>query len=85
MVYFDRLYILTLPGHWYLYAKRFLTFTGCFTLSVFLMSYDCWCLWLFLTVSWVRLQGVIVVYPDYTHLLLQLSIIWNVHILAEDL
>ena len=39
---------------------------GCFTLSS-------WCLkiavWLFLTLSWVGLKFVIVVFPDHTHLL----------------
>ena len=37
------------------------------------LSYGCHdtvnVLWLFLTVPWVRLQCVIVVFPDYTHLL----------------
>ena len=33
------------------------------------MSSDGQCLWLFLTVSWVSLQCVIVVFPDHTHLI----------------
>ena len=31
-------------------------------------------LWLFLTMPWVGLQCLIVVFPDHTHLLLDLSI-----------
>ena len=42
---------------------------------VALLSLSAWCLvivvWLFLGVPWVCLQFVIVVFPDYTHLLLQ--------------
>ena len=40
---------------------------------VALLSLSSWCLvtvvWLFLGVSWVLLQFVIVVFPDHTHLL----------------
>ena len=40
---------------------------------LFLLSYGCLVvvnvLWLFLRVPWVGLQFVIVVFPDYTHLL----------------
>ena len=40
---------------------------------VALLCLSSWCLviviWLFLTVSWVDLQCVIVVFPDHTHLL----------------
>ena len=42
---------------------------GCFTLTVFLMSSAVSVLWLFLTVLWVSLQKVIVLFPDYTQLL----------------
>ena len=42
--------------------------------ALLLLSYRCIVtinvLWLFLTVPWVRLQCVIVVFPDHTHLLL---------------
>ena len=31
-------------------------------------------LWLFLTVSWVGLQCVIVLYPDHTHLYFKVSV-----------
>ena len=45
---------------------------------VALVGLSSWCLviavWLFLTVPWVGLQFVIVVFPDYTHLLLSLQI-----------
>ena len=41
--------------------------------ALLLLSYGCLVtvnvLWLFLTVPWVGLQRVIVVFPDYTHLL----------------
>ena len=41
--------------------------------ALLLLSYRCIAtvtvLWLFLTVSWVGLQCVIVVFPDHTHLL----------------
>ena len=44
---------------------------------VALLSLSSWCLvivgWLFLAVSWVCLQFVIVVFPDHTHLLFFLS------------
>ena len=43
-------------------------------LIVFLMSCDYKFLCLFLAVSWVALQCVIVVFPDHAHLLLDLSI-----------
>ena len=40
---------------------------------VALLSLSSWCLvvvvWLFLSVPWICLQFVIVVFPDYTHLL----------------
>ena len=43
---------------------------------VALLSLSSWCLvivvWLFLAVLWVCLQFVIVVFPDHTHLLLQI-------------
>ena len=38
---------------------------GCFALFVFLVSRDF--VWLFLTMPWVCLQFVIVVFPDHTH------------------
>ena len=41
--------------------------------SILLLSYKCIVtinvLWLFLTMPWVGLQSVIVVFPDHTHLL----------------
>ena len=41
--------------------------------ALFLLSYRCIVtinvLWLFLTVPWVGLQCVVVVFPDHTHLL----------------
>ena len=40
---------------------------ACFALIVLLMPFDC-VLWFFLTVPWVGLQCVIVVFPDHTHL-----------------
>ena len=44
---------------------------------VALLSLSSWCLvivvWLFLAVSWVCLQFVIVVFPDHTHLLFLVS------------
>ena len=46
---------------------------GCFAIIIILLSYRCFVtinfLWLFLTVQWVGQQGVIVVFPDHTHLL----------------
>ena len=42
--------------------------------ALLLLSYRCITinnLWLFLTVPWVILQGVIVVFPDHTHLLFE--------------
>ena len=39
-----------------------------FAFIVFWMSCYCKCSWLFLTVSWVGLQCVIVAFPDHTHL-----------------
>ena len=39
---------------------------GCFTLTVFLVTVSV--LWLFLTVPWIGLQCVILVFPDQTHL-----------------
>ena len=41
---------------------------GCFAFIVLQMSCYCKCLWLFLTVSWVGLQCIIVIFPDITHL-----------------
>ena len=40
---------------------------GCFAFFVFLVSHDC--VWLFLMVPLVCLRFVIVVFPNYTHLL----------------
>ena len=44
--------------------------------SFLLLSYRCIVtinvLWLFLTVPWIGLQRVIVVFPDHTHLLLEM-------------
>ena len=41
-------------------------------LTVFLVSCDCYSVaWLYLTVPWVGMQCVIVVFPDRTHLLFQ--------------
>ena len=44
---------------------------------IVLLSLFSWCLvivvWLFLAVSWVCLQFVIVVFPDHTHLLFLLD------------
>ena len=31
-----------------------------------LLSLSCWCTWLFLTVPWVSLKCMIVVFPDHT-------------------
>ena len=42
---------------------------GCFTLFVFQVSLIVIVLWLFLTVTLVGLQCVLVVFPDHTHLL----------------
>ena len=45
---------------------------GCFAFIVFLMSCGCYCsshLCLFLTVPWVGLQCLIVVFPGHAHLL----------------
>ena len=46
--------------------------------ALLLLSYRCIVtlnvLWLFLTVPWVGLQCVIVVFPDHTHLLFNLII-----------
>ena len=42
--------------------------TGCFTLTVFLMSCDS-VLWLFLNEQWVSLRCVIVVSPNHTRFL----------------
>ena len=41
----------------------------CFTLFVFLVSWDCCCAWFSLVVPWVGLQCLIVVFSDHTHLL----------------
>ena len=45
--------------------------------ALLLLSYRCfvtiYVLWLFLTVPWVGLQYVIVVFPDHTHLLFDLG------------
>ena len=44
--------------------------------ALLLLSYECsvtvYVLWLFLTVPWVDLQCVIVVFSDHTHLLFNL-------------
>ena len=44
--------------------------------ALLLLSYRCMVtinvLWLFLTVTWVGLQCLIVIFPDHTHLLLYL-------------
>ena len=45
--------------------------TGCFAFFVFRMSCYCIVLWLFLTVPWICLQCLIVVFPDHTHFLQQ--------------
>ena len=42
---------------------------GCLSISVLQMYFTINVLWLFLTVPWVGLQCVIVVFPDHTHLL----------------
>ena len=42
---------------------------GCFTLTVFLVSFTVSILWLLLTVPLVALRCVIVVFPDHTHVL----------------
>ena len=44
--------------------------SGCFTLIVFLVLFLC----LFLTVPWVGLQYVIVVFPDLTNLLFSICL-----------
>ena len=49
--------------------------------ALLLLSYRCSAtinvMWLFLTLSWVGLQCVIVVFPDHTHLLFQASLIFQ--------
>ena len=44
--------------------------------ALLLLSYGClvtvYVMWLFLTVTWVGLQSVIVIFPDYTRLLFYL-------------
>ena len=62
-----------------LVVRYFMSFLFCNHLDgkerelVALLSLSSWCLvvvvWLFLTVPWVCLQFVIVVFPDHTHLL----------------
>ena len=42
---------------------------GCFAFVVIRMSYNVYVLWFFLTVPWVGLQCVTVVFPDHTYLL----------------
>ena len=42
---------------------------GCFAIIILQMYCTIHVLWLFLTVPWVGLQCVIVVFPDHTHLL----------------
>ena len=44
---------------------------GCFAFIVFRCFANVNVLWLFLMVPWVGLQCLIVVFPDYTRLLLQ--------------
>ena len=50
--------------------------------ALLLLSYRCIVainlLWLFLTVPWVGLQYVIVVFPDHTHLLFVINLRHNV-------
>ena len=47
---------------------------------VALLSLSSWCLmivvWLFLAVPWVCLQFVIVVFPDHTHILFSMGVLW---------
>ena len=45
---------------------------GCFAFIVYECSVTVYVLWLFLTVPWVDLQYVIVVFSDHTHLLFNL-------------
>ena len=45
---------------------------GCFAIIVLQMYFIINIMWFFLMVRWVGLQCVIVVFPDYTHLLLNL-------------
>ena len=46
-----------------------------------LLGLSCWCLvivvWLFLAVLWVCLQFVIVVFPDHTHLLFVMLMLYT--------
>ena len=49
---------------------------GCFAIIVYKCSVTINVLWLFLAVSWVGLQYVIVVFPDYTHLFLNITYIF---------
>ena len=48
--------------------------------ALLLLSYRCFVtlnvLWLFLTVPWVGLQYVIVVFPDHTHLLFSSAVVY---------
>ena len=48
---------------------------GCLAIIVLQMYCYCYVMWLFLTVPWVGLQCVIVVFPDHTHLLFVIHII----------
>ena len=48
---------------------------GCLAIIVLQMYCYCNVMWLFLTVPWVGLQCVIVVFPDHTHLLFVIHII----------
>ena len=54
--------------------------------ALLLLSYKCIVtlnvLWLFFTVPWVGLQCVIVVFPDYTHLLFEMNV--TVYSLLEE-
>ena len=49
------------------------TIPGCFAIIVFVCIVTINVLWLFLTVPWVGLQYVVVVFPDHTHLSLEIS------------
>ena len=59
--------------------------------AVLLLSYRCIVtinvLWLFLTVLWVGLQYVIVVFPDHTHLLFSYNplVVNGSHVLEEPM
>ena len=50
---------------------------GCFTLNVFLCRVTVTVLWLFLTVRWVGLQCVNVIFSDQTHFSDQYSSVYE--------